>query len=341
VVIHSTGYADLAGSKRIEVDAEGIHSRPARASAATYTSINDISHRIQVIERIAWKQARRQKARAEGIASSRAASRLAQQMNQRAHEMLAEPRDTFATKFRYPLLRRGEFPQMFELATTTDRINVRMLQANMFQLAAPSSPPEIEAHDVDVRLHESFVGNFSEAMIGGFELTDERLVEILEENNREVPDELLIDPSKDPWSITFANQQPVRVEIGDQRLKVTIRGRRFTRGEQVVSAEMDIWAVYLLERTAEGATLTREGEVQAEYTKGGFENAAQIAIKTLMRRKFDALFKTEIAGEGINLGGRWDEAGTLKLAHLDASSGWLSLGWNLKPASAETTASLP
>ena len=45
--------------------------------------------------------------------------------------------------------------------------------------------------------------------------------------------------------------------------------------------------------------MTREGEVEAEYTKQGFENAAQIAVKTLMRKKFGALFKEEFVGDGL------------------------------------------
>jgi hypothetical protein len=209
----------------------------------------------------------------------------------------------------------------------------------MFQLAAATPPPEMEQnHDFSLRLHESFVGNFSEAAIGGVTLTDERLVEILEENDQEVPDELKIDPSKDPWSITFAATQPIRVEFNDQQVKLVIRGRRFTRGEQVVSAEMDIWAVYDISRTQEGATLTRNGEVQAEYTKGGFENAAKIAVKTLMRKKFDALFKPEIVGEGLQLQGQMGEAGPLKLGQLDVSRGWLALGWSLPVDAAATAA---
>jgi len=338
VQIYPTGATSINAVKRIFVDADGIHTFPAEASCYTNSTINSIEHCLRIVEKMAWKRATQQKADAQVVASAHAETRVEGRMNARTNEMLKEPRERFATNFRAPLLRRGEFPQRFELSTTNDDIHVRLMQANNYQLAAASPPPEISGDfDLSLRLHESFVRNFSEAALGGYELTDERLVKLLEENGREVPEELRIDPSKDPWSITFAADQPIRVEFNDQKVKIALRGRRFTRGEQVVSSEMDIWALYALTRTPEGAKLTREGEVQAEYTMGGFENAAKIAIKTLMRKKFDALFKSEIAGEGIQLKGRWGEAGPLKLGHLDASSGWLSLGWSL-PAGAPHTA---
>jgi hypothetical protein len=330
VRVYTVGATSVAAKKRVEIDDRGIHAVPAQAACATRSTITGVEHCLRLVRQIAWNSAQRQKARAESIANARAEGRVALQMDERTDEMLAESRQAFMERFRNPLLRRGEFPEQLRLATTQDQIRVTMMQANLFQLAAPSALPDMTGdHDLAVRVHESFVGNFSEAAIGGMTLTDERLVEMLEENNREVPEELRIDPSKDPWSITFAANHPVRVEFADQKVKVVIRGRRFTRGEQAVVAEMDIWAVYNLNRTPEGATLAREGDVQAEYTKGGFENAAKIAVKTMMRKKFDALFKTEIG-----------EAGPLKLAFLDASQGWMSLGWAFPANAAAATAAI-
>ena len=57
-------------------------------------------------------------------------------------------------------------------------------QANAGQLAAPNKPTPIEGeNDVAVQLHESFVSNFSRAMLGGVRLTDKRLVELAREEH--------------------------------------------------------------------------------------------------------------------------------------------------------------
>lgn len=336
VLIYSTGQTALDVRKEIRVDSQGIHLAPAEAQCETSTQITGVWHRLCVVRKIAWQQANRKKPQAEQVANARAELRAAQQMDQRTEELLDSAQRDFAEKFRNPLLRRGEFPRLMQFVSTTDQLALTLLQANASQLAAPSDPPQVPSHlDLAVRVHESFVGNFSEATIGGYTLTDERLVQLLEENNRQVPEELRIDPSKDPWSITFAQRQPIRVEFRDQKMKITIRGRQFTRGNQTVTAEMDIWAVYRVEQTAEGVKLTREGDVQAEYTRGGFESAARIAVKTLMRKKFEALFTPEFAGEGIELPRRQGRSDAqpplrLKLAHLDVAHGWLAMGWKLE-----------
>lgn len=351
VLIYSAGHTDIDARKEIRVDADGIHTSPAVAECQTATQITGVWHRLCLVRKIAWQQAQRQRPQAEQIANVRAEQRVARQMDDRAEQMLDEAKQAYLEKFRNPLLRRGEFPQQVVFTSTPHQLGLTILQANSNQIAAPVAPPDIPADlDLSLRIHESFVGNFSEATIGGYTLTDERLVQILEENKREVPEELRIDPTKDPWSITFAARQPVRVEFRNQMLKVTIRGRQFTRGNQTVTAEMDIWAVYRVDRTPDGLKLTRQGEVQAEYTRGGFENAARIAVKTLMRKKFEALFTEEFAGQGIELSRRSStdtersqaqkQPARLKLAHLDVSNGWLSMGWTLvpPPKTASTTA---
>jgi hypothetical protein len=92
---------------------------------------------------------------------------------------------------------------------------------------------------------------------------------------------------------------------------------------------MKISATYVIERTDAGARFVRQGDVQAEYVRQGFENAPKIAIKTLMRTKFDALFKPEFAGEGLQLPGNWGKSGPLQLGQFVSNDGWLVAGWNL------------
>jgi hypothetical protein len=56
------------------------------------------------------------------------------------------------------------------------------------------------------------------------------------------------------------------------------------------------------------------------------------AIVTFMRRKFRNLFKEEFAGQGIQLKGRWENAGTLRLAEIKSDAAWLALGWQMPSA---------
>ena len=89
-----------------------------------------------------------------------------------------------------------------------------MLQAGRDQLAAPNAPPALTGKfDLAVRMHESLVGNLSQAVLGGVTLTDERLVEIIKDATGKVPEELAITEEDDPWSITFASELPIEVRF--------------------------------------------------------------------------------------------------------------------------------
>ncbi len=179
-----------------------------------------------------------------------------------------------------------------------------------------------------VQLHESFVSNFSRAMLGGMRLTGEKLVEILEKNKLEVPEALKPSDDKEPWAITFASTDPVNATFSNSTIRFAIRGRQFELGERVVKNTLEMSAVYHLEKTPTGAHLTRQGDVSVEYLgMRGQLPADLIIVRTVMRQKFEALFAPEFTTTGIELPGRWDKGGLLHLQQMAADGGWLNLAW--------------
>ena len=332
VTIWSTGLTTLAATKEIHFGTDGFSDQPADAEAATSTNVYALSARSCFIEKLAWRRVGKTKGQAEIVASQHAAGRLAQQMDERVDEMLADPKSSYNERFREPLLRRGQWPSVFHVSSTPKNVVLKMLQANVAQASAAVAAPKVdESRDLDVRLHETFVSNFSRAMIGGVTLTDERLEEILEKSGGEVPDELKTSSDKPPWSITFSSTKPVSATFREGRVRFAIFGRRFSQGGNVVESPIRLSASYSIERTPQGAKLTRQGDVVVEFTRLKRLGPTQIALRTVMRAKFEALFKPEFNTEGIQLPGRWKDAGILKLAHISPQSGWLSVGWILEP----------
>jgi hypothetical protein len=260
-------------------------------------------------------------------------------MDQRVEEVLADARKSYQENFRRPLLRRGEFPQLMQFSTRGGTLRVAWRQASAAQLAASSPPPQIPAtRDLAVRAHESMVSNFSRAMIGGVMLTDRKLVEILEQYKAEVPDALRISDDKEPWSITFAASDPVNATFADDTIRFAIRGRRFQLGDRVVTNTLEMSAVYKLEKTPAGARLVRQGDVAVDYIDlRGQLRVDQIAVRTVMREKFEALFVPEFNTTGLALPGRWGKVGKLQLVHLAAQQGWLALAWAQPQAPAADT----
>lgn len=336
VTIYSSSVTQLRTTKPVAVTGEGLVGMPAYSTAVTDNTIHDISaggRRLGcLIEKIAWRRASQQHSAAEAEAARKAELRASRRMEQQAGERLAEANARFASRFRNPLLRREQFPQVLQLATNERHLQATILQADIDQLGAPGPPPPIESDpDLTVRMHESWPGNFASALIAGETLTEERAQKLAKDMTGNIPERLQTRKDEDPWSITFAKIDPVTVLLDDNGFTVTVRGRRYTSGEREFGA-MNVTAVYKIQREGQGSRLVRQGELEIlppGHVPGKQLTSQQVAQRTILRRRFDTLFEPEIKGEGLKLGGRWEKLGPLPLADLICDNGWLVLGWNL------------
>jgi hypothetical protein len=229
---------------------------------------------------------------------------------------------------------------MLQFRSTADEVSVTALQAGAGQLAASGPPPAAAAdHDLLVRFHQSLVNNATATVMSGMTLTDERLVQLIKRRGGEVPEELQPGPDKDPWSIGFDYTEPVSVTFGDAVIRVAIRGRRFTRGDQPLNELLEISANYAIELGERGAKLVRQGDVNVEFPRSqGRLSTRQIAYKTFMRRKFGALFKEEYVAEEAKLPERLAKAGPLRVGQISADDGWLTVAWDRLSQEAPATA---
>jgi hypothetical protein len=357
VTIYTTGATSVSARKRIVMNAAGLCGYATQASCGTRSNINDIDAKCGLIERMAWKRAGKQQGQAEHIASQHAAGRVAQQVDREAGAQVAEQNTRYQEKVRGPLLRRGEFPEDLTFSTTRERVQLQMRQESAGLLAAPDEPPDYaKEHDLAARMHESAVLNYGQGLLGGYELTDLRLEKLIRDDlQAELTDELRVtrpdgtlDTDKEPWSIVFAKDLPVRAKFSGGGLWIAIRAEGFTRGEgetpgkykPALSELIEIAAAYKIEKTEQGATLRRDGDVQVRFPNRA--NPEQITLRdspivTFIRRKFRSLFKEDFVGEGLVLKGEWEKAGRLQLGEIASDGGWLRLGWDM-PAAAVTTA---
>lgn len=332
VTLYSNGLTNVKASTYLTMTDAGLSYELANACCTTSTTFTGLCAKCNLIAKIGWKQAYKKKSQGEAIASSHAEVRIEQQMNQQAAEAVTENNTKFIDRLRKPLQRRGGFPKSLVFSTVKERAFAKIKQAGKTQLGAPANAPAMEGEfDVAVQAHETVVTNFGQAVLGGVTLTDEMLVDILvNELQSEVPEELQITDDKDPWSITFAEEVPVRATFSTEALKLAIRGTRFTRGDQRFSEPIEISAIYKVERNGDGTKLTRQGDVEVTFLARERLGPTQIGFKTFLRRKFEAMFKPEFASEGIALKGRWEKAGKLSLKQLTMNNGWAVLGWNLQ-----------
>ncbi len=102
---------------------------------------------------------------------------------------------------------------------------MQLLRAGSYQLAAPGPAPELQGEfDLGARVHESIAGNFSESIIGGVMLTDERIVESVRFDIANPPSQgelsitTILEQVKDGTKVTIAAADvPSGISEGDCR----------------------------------------------------------------------------------------------------------------------------
>jgi len=341
ISFRSRGTTTVSARKRTEIDETGLTSYETETWARTDNQVQRI-YAGRLAANIARRRIAEQRSEANWIAARHAEERLNRRYDREASEQLSRAKQRFQERFRLPLLRRREFPELFQLSTTDDELQLLLLKSNRFQLAAPEIPPQLEKRgDFSVRVHESLPGNFIEALWGGRTFTDEEIRQRIIDVRGSLPEEMKPGPEEEPWSITLARQQPITVRFEDGTVEVTIRGRHYTSGGREFEA-MNVTARYHLELSGGGMKITREGDLT--ILPPGFDpeedtlSPSQVALKEILLKKFGKAFKPEFQSEGIELPGTWKKAGTLHPVALASQSGWLSIGWELSPGAAKQVA---
>ena len=331
VTVVTRGTTTLQATKLVSFDGDGFTTEPAQAEATTRLELDSIEGPSSTHESIAKTKFIKMRSQNEKDASAVAVESVTTKMDSQVLELLANVIDGYQDKVRNPLIRRGGFPVNVNSTSTQDYIRLNMLQTGRYQLASPTAPPALnKGTDVALRLHESFIRNFTEVVLGGVELTDEKLVEHMTDLGAEVPEELKTGKGKKSWAITFSSTQPISVSFRDNQLEIAIQGKQFRDGAKVINDRIRIAATYNVLKTDEGMQLVREGDVDVRFMGKTSLTVGQVAMKTVMSKKFNAFFKDDIVGKGgIALPGNWASAGNLILQQIVSDNGWLMLSYNL------------
>lgn len=334
VVIYTTGVTQLNGEKKIHFDDDigGMAPSPAVASASTCTSINSICARSRLVEKIAWKRALASKAEAESIASAHAVDRLRGEMDSQAVESTRSVNGNFQDKYRRPLLIRGEYPKQFLTASSNTQMQVVIAQQGAGQLAAPDAPPTPPAADLALQLHESYVSNFSRAMLGGQEFTSLELRQLQERMGGQVktvrelaeerakragegtePNEAETIESLADTFMTFDDELPIRVEFRGDQVLVVVRIKKLeSRVENedpkapeerlLLVRRVEVTALYKIGEVDGAPGLIRNNEVGVN---AAFIDPAQKDEdgnrRRLGKRRITERFREEVFPESIKL----------------------------------------
>ena len=345
-----SGPATVLGSGETKIDAYkqvflndgGFRTAAAITRCVTNNTIENILGSPSVVNQ-ALPRARAALPRSETRTARRTEEQISERLDEQVNEGIEEVNRRYDQLYQRPLMRRDDSPARLYFRSDEHYLFARTAQAGDFQLAANDRPPELSRdHDLALRMHQSFLNNYVEAVFGGTTLVDTDAANLAEELIERIPKRLRITKESERWSIKFARRKPLTVTFNNNGYMVTVRGRQFTAAKRRIGA-MHVTAKYQYEVTPDGPRRKRIGSL--EVTPANFAtrkkkilSTAETAGKAVLERRFEELFPAVIEPEGLQLPGRWEKAGKLVMQELSSQNGWLVTGWRMENSMAGESA---
>jgi hypothetical protein len=350
-LIYSTGATSLHGNTTLFVNEQGLVPGPIQVDARVKSRITGFGSTKggiigKIVKKVAAKKAPQQQGQAQAIASQHARTRLFNQMRTEMTKLIADANAKIGDKFRKPLERFGQYPERLEYSSTKDALYVRALETAPGRLGASTAAPQPAVDSlVSLRVHQSLISNSAQGALAGRKFDQDRMKLLIESIAGEVPERLKPNPDEEPFSITFADNDPISVSFAKDVVSFTVRGKAFTSGDKAYDG-MNITGHYKLAPTGHGIKATREGDFEIYppgFVRGSGQKLAlrETVLKNILVKKFNQLLPTEVVREGAPLEGELAKLGTIYIAQVKADGDWLVVGLQRDPQSGKIVATLP
>lgn len=290
VAIHSKGQATFSVHKPITVTPSGLAFGAARGTALSRaqlasieTSFDNVPIMAPLVRSIAKSQHDSARQEANREVSNKVLGRACRQVDQEAEPKLGDMAESIREKLWRPLVTLGLEPTPVALETTEDIASARLRLAATTQLAAHTPRPRAPADAlVSFQAHETVANN----AIGQFGFAGQRLE--LPELARLVCERLGIDPKvpddlPDGVAVTFASEEPLRVECRDGLMHVRVSLEAFEYGRR---HWYDIVAKVAYRPVVQGPQVFLEREGPVQIGGPGHEGRLEIGLRTVFGKIF-------------------------------------------------------
>ncbi len=334
-LIYSRGTTTLAGDSTLFVNEQGLAGGAIQTRAHVANRITGYGSTKggvigNLVKKIAAKKAPQQKAEGERIAAAHARTRLSRSMQKEIVAQVADANAQLESRIRHPLQRFGQYPAHLHYASTDDALTIRAVQSTAGRLAAPSAAPAPAAGaPISVRVHQSLVTNSTQGMLAGRKFDQPRIQLLAESILGEVPERLRPVEGQEPFSITFADVEPLSLSFAGDSVTFTVRGKAFTSGERKFDG-MHITGTYKLSSDGHGLKAVRSDDF--DIIPPGFQrgkdklNTREIVLKRILQEKFGKALPTEIVRTGEPLEGEASKLGVMYVSSIKADGDWLVVG---------------
>ena len=355
---NASSYGDLEGRRSIYANVTGMVAGESQVAAdldSQFGGVTGKGSQFNLVQKIARKSFLKEKARNDAEASRRAEKELFEQFDSETSAIIDDGIEQIGEGVARAQAVSKFLPETY-LRSFYDRIELVGIKSTISTLAAPSAPLEhFSGRDVQLKIHESMIGNYLDQIFAGKEFTQTELAEDALDLTGEVPEFLL--PKDNPntgepledFVITFTKVRPIEVTFDNNRLGVTIRGAKFAQGDQEIAAELVIKLEMRVVQADGKLLLEQTGKPTIKIADDQKPSPEGVALLALLEKQIEADKTTPREG-AIELPKNfvpdldveeYPNAKFLKSVELGLfkiEKGWLYLGWNYQPGAVETPA---
>lgn len=319
-------------SRQIILSEAGLSIGPTQSeSVSLATKITAIEHPLALVRRIARQQAAKKKGQSDRIALQRMRDQVGQQFSEETDAAVAG--GTPAFKQLNGVIKRLSLEEpKLQWSSSESALSVQAVLRRPDQLATLLPKPQLDGdHAVVIQIHESFVDNMLAPMLSGRTVRERELNRLLDRLGIELePPTQATEGEEKPFRIDFARLRPIIFEARANQLRVGVRGTRFVQGDRELNQAMEITAVYTRAIGEDGHRLTRDGNVEVNFSGRKRISIAQAGMRRTIEKKFSALFPEMILAEPVDVPEDSDlesMRGTrFRVGTVTAERGWLSVG---------------
>lgn len=287
---YNEGASEFVAEKMLVVDQDGIQLRPTSASASTSTDLTGVETDFDpvpllgdLIQAIVCHLYARQAPEAQWEVEHRVATRAGRQLDAEVKSQIERAEKRFDEDVATPLRNLALNPKIVDLSTNNERLIGRFRLASYHQLAAHTPRPVAPSGNLlSFQLHQSALNNIIEQLnLDGREADlGDLFREIAATFNR--ADTALPEDFPDNVRVHFAEEQPVRVDLKDGRLSLTLRLAELTQGRNSWE-DIEVFVHYQPALDQPGVDLVRDQYIEL---KGARRFRDQIALRAIFSRVF-------------------------------------------------------
>lgn len=319
---YNRGLTKIHGRKQILLTPERFFTNNAHAHANTTSEIVGFKWDRPIGERIARQRAAEQKPTTERISEKKAADRARMQFDRQVDRQVVRFESQYRQALQQQLPLLPQQPTGLRFRSTH---NTMVAEATFGTGAANSHPPSLlmngSCQGIAVQIHESLIGETLSRLndtLAGQSLDEKdwskRLAEFIPA--RAVPAESLkVSNNRRQWKLGMPKEEPLKIEMVDQAVKVSLKIDAFQVGESKYPG-MLIESLYKPE-IKDGKVIAKRGEklqltpldedgntvrkevadkepsAKKKSSKGRLGVRQQI-FRSMVRKRFDPIFAEEL-----------------------------------------------